>query len=271
MTTGPAAREPVEEAFARRARRAIALAEATRSGEAPLRFAAGLFRAQGALAAAVAATHDQHPLEGRLASDVERFASELDRVLAFAVESAPGPLAAEAEARRQEDRAVTRERLLAFWSGDRRSGDDYLSRALLRPYVEVLAARAVAPDRAHAPGRCPFCGGLPWIAARRPLPEADGAQRALGCALCGGEWAFGRLRCPSCAEEDPERLPSFQSDSHRGVRIEACEVCHRYVKSVDLTVDGRAIPEVDDLLSLDLDLWAVEQGFERIEPGLAGL
>jgi formate dehydrogenase maturation protein FdhE len=31
------------------------------------------------------------------------------------------------------------------------------------------------------------------------------------------------------------------------------------------------MPEVDDLASIALDLWAVEQGFTRIEPGLAGV
>jgi formate dehydrogenase maturation protein FdhE len=43
------------------------------------------------------------------------------------------------------------------------------------------------------------------------------------------------------------------------------------VKSIDLTLDARPIPEVDDLLSIALDLWAGEQGFTRIEPGLAGI
>jgi formate dehydrogenase maturation protein FdhE len=42
------------------------------------------------------------------------------------------------------------------------------------------------------------------------------------------------------------------------------------VKFLDTTLDERIVPEVDDLLSLSLDLWAVEQGFERLEPGLAG-
>jgi formate dehydrogenase maturation protein FdhE len=42
------------------------------------------------------------------------------------------------------------------------------------------------------------------------------------------------------------------------------------VKSIDLTLDARAIPEVDDLVSLSLDLWAAREGFTRIEPGLAG-
>jgi formate dehydrogenase maturation protein FdhE len=43
------------------------------------------------------------------------------------------------------------------------------------------------------------------------------------------------------------------------------------MKSLDLSLDARPIPEVDDLLSISLDLWAVEQGFTRIEPGLAGI
>jgi FdhE protein len=55
------------------------------------------------------------------------------------------------------------------------------------------------------------------------------------------------------------------------VRIEACESCRRYLKSIDLTLDARPLPEVDDLLSIVLDLWAEEQGYSRIEPGAAGL
>lgn len=93
----------------------------------------------------------------------------------------------------------------------------------------------------------------------------------LGCALCGTEWMFQRVLCPSCFEEDPTRLPSFSSDRHANVRVEACETCRRYVKSLDLSLDARPIPEVDDLLSISLDLWAAEQGFTRLEPGLAGI
>ena len=43
------------------------------------------------------------------------------------------------------------------------------------------------------------------------------------------------------------------------------------MKSVDLTLDGLAVPEVDELRSLSLDLWAVERGYVRLEPGLAGV
>jgi FdhE protein len=270
--TSPAVpREPVEAAFARRAARADHLAGSSPTAEAPLRFAAGLYRAQGRVAAAVAAAHGRQPLCARLEGDLDGFAGALGGLLRYAAGAGPPALAEEARKREGEAAAAARTRLLACWAGDRETGEDYLSRALLRPYVEVLAGLGIAPDRQHRPGRCPFCGGPPWIAARRTGAEMDGAQRFLGCALCGGEWPFNRIRCPGCAEEDPARLPSFQSDAHPSVRIEGCETCHRYVKSIDLTADARPIPEVDDLVSLAMDLWAAEQGFRRIEPGLAGL
>jgi FdhE protein len=63
----------------------------------------------------------------------------------------------------------------------------------------------------------------------------------------------------------------FQSDRHAAVRLETCETCRAYTKSIDLTQDARAIPEVDDLASLSMDLWAAEQGYTRVEPSLAGL
>jgi FdhE protein len=80
-----------------------------------------------------------------------------------------------------------------------------------------------------------------------------------------------RIVCPVCSESDPPKLPSYQSENYPGVRIEACETCKGYVKTIDLTLDARRVPEVDELLSLGMDLWAEEQGFMRIEPGLAGV
>jgi FdhE protein len=158
-----------------------------------------------------------------------------------------------------------------YWSGDRPSSEDYLSRAILRPYVELLRFIRVAPHRVHKRGQCPFCGGSPWISARRDGSSLEGARRSLGCALCGTEWLFERIRCPACFEENPHKLPSFHDEKHANVRIEACETCRRYVKSIDLSEDARPIPEVDDLASIAMDLWAVDQGFTRVEPGLAGL
>jgi len=260
----------VEAAFEERAARAAHLARESASAAEPLRFASGLYRVQGRTAAAIESLHAERPLSGSLAEDADRFAGRVD-LLRFAAEEGPPALVEDAERRRREPDSQARSRLLAWWRGERDTAEDYLSRALLRPYVEVLARLRLAPDRLHRPGHCPFCGGRPWIAVRRPDAEGEGARRLLGCSLCGGEWTLGRILCPACDEGDPAKLPSFQSPSYPAVRIEACETCRRYVKSIDLTVDGRAVPEVDDLVSLGMDLWAAREGFARIEPGLAGL
>lgn len=235
-----------------------------------MNFAAGLYRVQGKSAARLAAESGKKPLTGRLPEDAEALLPAIAPVLDYAAGSGPGPLAEAARARLNDADSTAGTRLTAYWSGEA-SSDDYLSRAILRPYAAVLKAFRIEPGRQRAKGRCPACGGSPWIAARREGSLTEGARRMLGCALCGGEWLFERILCPACFEEDPRKLPSFRDDRHPTVRIEACETCRRYVKSIDLSEDARPIPEVDDLVSIAMDLWAAEQGYGRIEPGLAGI
>jgi FdhE protein len=251
--------------------RAEALASTSAAAAEPLRFAAGLFRAQARVAAAIETAHARQPLRGALKEDLGAFADSVAGIFRFASEHGPAALAEHARARAAENPAEVRARLLAWWNGEGDAHHDYLSRAVLRPYAEVLARIGTAPDRVRVSGQCPFCGAAPWIAVRRSASLAEGARRLLGCSLCGREWLLGRIRCPACAQGDPEKLPSFSSAAYPAVRIEACEMCRCYVKSIDLTVDARALPEVDDLLSLSMDLWAAREGFTRLEPGLAGM
>jgi FdhE protein len=258
--------DPVARAFERRAARAEALLPQSGAARAPLDFAAGLFRAQGAVARTI--EDAGAPLVGRLEEDLEAIAGALGIIVRFAADRGPPGLGEAARALAGDE---ARARLSAFWNDGCSGREDYLCRALLRPYAEVLAALGRRPGRLPATGGCPFCGGLPWIGWRESTSESEGAQRFLGCALCGSKWPAGRIRCPACGEERPDRLSSFQSDRHPAARIETCATCRVYVKSIDLTVDGRALPEVDDLLSLSLDLWAAEEGYQRLEPGLAGL
>ena len=269
--TAGASVPPASAELERRASRARLLAgEAMTAGE-PLRFAAGLYAAQARAAEAIDEAHARRPLSGRLLDDCGRFEREAREVLRYVSDCGPAPLAEAASSRRGESAADAATRLLVYWAGGRTENGGYLSRAILRPYVETLRRWNVAPDRVHRRGSCPFCGGPPWIGLRRDGAEMEGARRFLGCALCGCEWSVSRILCPACFEENPYKLPGFRAEAHSAVRIEACETCRRYVKSIDLSADARLIPEVDDLVSLSLDLWAAEQGFTRIEPGLAGL
>jgi hypothetical protein len=266
----PSSASDVAAAFERRAARAELLARESAAAREPLVFARGLYLAQGALAAAVARAQADRPLAGSPERDLggRGLVKELAALLRFAAEHGPETLAREARERAAADPLPP---LGRFWRGGGSGRGDYLSRALLRPYAEALAAVGVRPDRPAAQAGCPVCAGPAWISARQSTGQGDGAARVLGCALCGGEWPVNRIRCPACGEESPDKLPSFQSERHPAVRIEACASCSVYVKSIDLTLDRRAIPEVDDLLSLSMDLWASDQGYTRLEPGLAGV
>ena len=255
----------------RRAARAELLVSASPAAQEPLRFAAGLYRAQAQMARALERAHAVSPLTGHLEQDAGRLLDPASAILRYAAEEGPEVLAEQARERQKDSPPTARTRLLVFWAGDQSSLEDYLSRAILRPYVEILRGLPLAPDRVHRQGQCPFCGGRPWAGARRDGALMEGARRMLVCALCGGEWLFGRILCPACLEEDPRKLPIFQSEKYPGVRLETCETCHRYVKTIDMSEDNRPIPEVDDLVSISMDLWAADEGLARIEPGLAGL
>jgi formate dehydrogenase accessory protein FdhE len=268
--------ESCAEAFAARAARALELAATSRVAQEPLRFAAGLLEVQGAVAQALDASHRKRPLAGRFADDCERVLAHGFDVVQYAAKSGPPALAEDAGTHTIESLEETCARhCVARAADDARYNSpatpaDYLARAILRPWFEVLRERGVAPERVHGPGSCPFCGGVPSVGCRRGASESDGAARSLVCASCGLEWRIGRVRCATCLESDASRLPAFTDPNHPGVRIEACESCRRYVKSIDVANDPRCAPEVDELRSLALDLWAQESGYSRPQPGLAG-
>jgi FdhE protein len=78
------------------------------------------------------------------------------------------------------------------------------------------------------------------------------------------------MLCPGCGEEDRDKLPVYSAAEFPHIRVEACDTCRRYIKAVDLTRDGNAVPEVDELAALTLDLWAAEHGYEKLAPNLFG-
>jgi FdhE protein len=144
----------------------------------------------------------------------------------------------------------------------------FFAQVLLQPYAEYLAERANASTEASPP-LCPFCGSKPQLAVLRP--EGDGGKRFLLCSLCGTEWLFRRLLCPNCAEENKDHLPVFTAAEFDYVRLDACDTCHTYLKSIDLTKNGNAIPVVDELATVSLNMWAKEHNYQKVQPNLFGV
>jgi FdhE protein len=143
------------------------------------------------------------------------------------------------------------------------------AKILLQPYAEFLAHTSTPPAENILSAVCPFCGAKPQVAVMRP--EGDGGKRSLICSVCATEWNFRRLVCPGCGEEKKENLPVFIAEGIDYVRIDACDTCKTYIKSIDMTKDGRAVPVVDELATTSLNLWAQEKNYQKVEPNLFGV
>jgi hypothetical protein len=170
--------------------------------------------------------------------------------------------------------------------------DRYLARASLAPVLEALGERAGAAcgrakEAEHAE-LCPCCGGLPQLSclASSGQPLVSG-PRSLLCARCGSSWKHSRSVCPACGESEEERLWVYaeqfegpvsgngNGDGDRPLvfphlRIAGCSTCSRYLIEVDMARDARAVPEVDELAALPLDLYAADQGLTKVTPNLMG-
>jgi len=144
----------------------------------------------------------------------------------------------------------------------------FLPRAFLQPYAEFRAALTPKPPMVTTMRVCPLCGARPLLGVLRP--EGDGGKRFLLCPFCSQEWEFRRILCSTCGEKEEGKLPVYVAEQLPHIRVEACDTCEFYIRTVDLTKDGQAIPLVDDLAAIPLSLWAHEKGYSRLQPNLLG-
>lgn len=282
--TSPA--ELVRETLVHRARRARLLAGQHDESAQVLGFYAHLADAQAALLAHADDVVPPRPVSAEgLAADLSRDALDAiaSRFLAAVTRHAPPALASSLEALASSGPSAWREALEAAVSSE---GSDpsppdpasaFLCEALVQPFAELAARHWAGSPVAAQPRvvtdtseqRCPCCGDRPVVGVLRE--QGHGAGRLLVCGRCATEWPAPRMVCPACAAIDVQALPVFRADAWPAIRIESCERCRHYLKSVDLTVDGAAVPVVDDLASLPLDLWAAGQGLRRGRSGLLRL
>lgn len=158
--------------------------------------------------------------------------------------------------------------LATFWDGSEISGPaDFLARAFLQPYAAGI--RSNARWSGPTPYLCPFCKRKPGLGVLRPL--GDGGQRSLICSFCLAEWEFRRIVCPGCGEENHAKLPVYTAEDLKHVRVEACDSCRTYIKTVDMTKSGLAEPIVDEMAAIPLDVWAREQGYTKLQSNLMQL
>jgi FdhE protein len=147
----------------------------------------------------------------------------------------------------------------AYWDGRAPASPlDFFARALLQPYAAGL------PDGQE----CSWCRQPPQVGCLRP--QGEGLALDVVCSLCLRLRPFARGRCPGCGESSEVKLPGFSAPEFPHLRLQACDSCGAYLPLVDLARDPLAIPEVDELAGLPLDLWAAEQGYRKLQPNVIG-
>jgi formate dehydrogenase maturation protein FdhE len=208
------------------------------------------------------------------------------RFLSLIRQIAPAPLAQAADRLAQKGPAGWQLAIEGFWHGGPElspddaeqppagdfdyavSSDRLLAWIFLQPYAEYLADHREPVGADGSPSSCPLCGGRPIVAVLRP--QGDGASKSLICMLCAHEWAFRRIYCPACGEEREPQMAFYSAPEIAHVRVDVCDTCHTYLKSIDLTKTGLAIPVVDEMATIPLDLWAREHGYRKLQVNLLG-
>jgi FdhE protein len=187
--------------------------------------------------------------------EVEAAADALPGFLVSLQRFAPPPAADAARSLLTEGHDKWKHLLHTYWTGER--DIDPLRAFIAEAFLQPLAERLLA------------CKDKPVVAVLRD--KAHGSERSFVCGFCLTEWTAPRIACPSCSEERFEKLAVFTAEEFPAARIDACETCRNYIKTIDLTKDGNAIPVVDDIATLTLDVWAREQGYQRLRPNLLRL
>lgn len=205
-----------------------------------------------------------------ITADLNKLTAEFGSYLSVIEEHGPK---SSAELCRQL-RAAGREKwtalLQAAWAAHNPSDTaTILATAFLQPYAELVRSRSRLHVAKTAHALCPFCSRKPGLGVLRQ--KGEGAARSMICSFCLAEWEFRRLVCPGCGEENDRNLSVFSASDFDHIRVESCDSCKTYIKTIDLTKNGRADPVVDELASAPLDLWAREHEYAKLQPNILGI
>jgi FdhE protein len=137
---------------------------------------------------------------------------------------------------------------------------EFVCETPLKVALEQLASQVPPEEFAEWGGNtCPVCG------SRAGMSELSGEEgkRFLSCSACQCRWPYRRLQCPFCGNDQAEQLSYFTAGDGP-VRVDTCKACSRYIKTRDSRMGHGDVPlDIDDVLTIHLDLLASREGFER--------
>ncbi|WP_243694511.1 formate dehydrogenase accessory protein FdhE [Aquifex aeolicus] len=139
----------------------------------------------------------------------------------------------------------------------------------LQPILYTFADKVKFEHERWFKNYCPVCGSKPSVSFIMDTEDWEGA-RFLRCSVCLTDWLYVRTKCVNCGNVEDDSLDYFISSELDYIEIQTCKKCNSYIKIIDLRKDGLAVPDLEDIASVSLDLWAQEQGFIKVERNFMG-
>jgi FdhE protein len=107
-------------------------------------------------------------------------------------------------------------------------------------------------------GYCPMCGSWPAIV------ESLSGERVLRCSFCALAWSLPVVGCLYCGESGSAFISSSPDAARPDRHLEVCGSCRSYVKTIDVTEPSPfPLLAIADLETLDLDVLAMQEGYQR--------
>lgn len=108
---------------------------------------------------------------------------------------------------------------------------------------------------------CPVCGSLPALLC---IKEKEG-KRFGSCSWCGNLWQTNRIQCLYCQNQLQESLGYFTIENDEVYRVEYCDACKHYVKTIDCrSLEDEPTLSLEDLTTLHLDMIAQKKGYKPL-------
>ncbi|MEW6103643.1 MAG: formate dehydrogenase accessory protein FdhE [bacterium] len=136
---------------------------------------------------------------------------------------------------------------------------DFISINVLKPIFEKIGEnfKDKIPSNWNKP-YCPICGCFPLMAYLR----RDDGKKVFECMLCKTQWEFLRIKCPYCGSE--EKLRFFEIDEE-GFRVDVCDKCMSYIKTIDKRKMDIQDIELEDIKTRYLDILAIKEGYKQLQ------
>ncbi len=109
----------------------------------------------------------------------------------------------------------------------------------VKPSLTVFSGRVsgyLDNENVWEKGYCPVCGSAPELSVFE-----DNGKRSLVCGFCNHKWFSKRIYCPFCENTDHETLQYFNVGNEEEYRVDACDKCKKYIKTIDIKKTTRTI------------------------------